>query len=91
MKRHRAGDVGADLGGPVGLLVPGQQVAREPEAEGDEQQHHAGEPVELARRLVGAGEEDAQHVDEHQQHHATGGPLVDGAYPPAELHVCRRC
>ncbi len=84
---HRAGDVGADLGGPVGLLVPGEQIAGEAEPHGDPEQGHAGEPVQLARRLVGAGEEHAQHVHEHQQDHAAGGPVVDGADPPAELDV----
>src|SRR5450756_3123836 len=44
---HGAGDVGADLGRPVRLLVPGEQVAGEPEAQGDHEEHHAGEPCLL--------------------------------------------
>ena len=45
--------------------------------------HH---PVELARRLVGAGEEDAAHVQEDDDHHGVGGPAVHVAQEHAERH-----
>src|SRR4051812_35754682 len=38
--RGPAGDVGRDLGGPVSLLVPGEQVAGQAEAQGEEHQSH---------------------------------------------------
>ena len=47
-------DVGGDLGGPVALLVPRQQVAGERQAQHDVQQDQAEPEVDLARRAVGA-------------------------------------
>ena len=48
--RGSAHDVGHDLGRPVALLVPGEQVAGVAESDRDEQQRQAEPPVELAGR-----------------------------------------
>jgi hypothetical protein len=43
-------------------------------------------PVELARLLVGAGQEHAAHVQEHHGHHAVRAPAVHVAQEDAEGH-----
>ena len=74
-----AGDAGADRNGPIGKLVPRQQVTGEGQRQRQQKQHHAQHPVELARRFVGAGVEDAAHVQHHKQHHQVGRPAVQVA------------
>ena len=54
--------------------------------ERDQQEHDADHPVELARRLVGAGEEHAAHVQEDDGHHAVRRPAVHVAQEDAEGH-----
>ena len=44
-------------------------------------------PVELARRLVRAGEEDAEHVQPDRDHHAVRRPAVHVAHQHPERHV----
>jgi hypothetical protein len=61
----------------AGEQVVRQGVAGEALADGQEEQHHADQPVGLPRPAEGAGEEDAHQVhddrgDEHQR-----GPVVD--------------
>jgi hypothetical protein len=55
--------------------------------QGQQQQDHSHHPVELARRLVRAGVEDARHVQEDGQHHAVGHPAVHVAHELAEADV----
>ena len=74
--RGVAGDRGAHRDRPEGQLVPRQQVAGEAEEEGEQEQHDSQHPVELARLLVGAGEEHAAHVQEDNSDHAMGRPAV---------------
>ena len=69
-------DARPDRDRPERELVPRQQVAGEGEGEREQQQQHADDPVELARRLVGAGEEDPAHVQEDDRDHAVRGPAV---------------
>src|SRR6059058_5013646 len=73
--------------GPDRELVPGQQVAREGEEQRQHEQDHAHHPVELARGLVGAGQEDAEHVQPDRDHHAVRGPAVHVPHEHAERHV----
>ena len=47
--RRVAGDAGADRDGPIGKLVPRQQVTGERQRQRQQKQHHAQHPVELAR------------------------------------------
>src|SRR6266542_2089481 len=81
---------GADRDRPDGELVPGQQVAGERQQQGEQQQHHADHPVELARRLVGAVVEDPGHVQEHREDHQVGGPSVHISHELAEEHRGRQ-
>ncbi len=78
-ERAGAVDVHADDRGPVGLLIEGQQVARERHQHGQHQQHRADHPVELARVLVGPEEERSSHVQEHEDDHHGRAPLVHAA------------
>ena len=66
--------------------VVGQRVAGEPGGEGEEQQQHADDPVDLAWPAEGAGEEHPRHVqgdrpDEHERrpvvHLADQQPALD--------------
>ena len=51
------------------------------------QQDHADHPVELARRLVRAGQEDAEHVQPDGDHHAVRRPAVHVPHEHPERHV----
>ena len=67
--------------------VVGQRVAGEPGGEGEQQQEHADDPVDLARPAEGAGEEHPRHVqgdraDEHERR-----PVVHLADQQAALDV----
>ena len=69
-QRHIADNAGADRDGPVGQLVPGQQVTGEVRTQDQDQHGNTQQPVEFAWRTVGTGQEDAdemQHRDHHQQ------------------------
>ncbi len=79
-ERRGAGHVGADRDGPDRELVPGQQVAGEGEQQREHQQDDADVPVELPRRLVGAGHEDAEHVQPDRDHHGVRAPAVELAH-----------
>ncbi len=86
-KWHRAGDLCADCGRPIGSLVPGQQVAGEAHAQGGQQQHHTGDPGQLARVFISRKKEGAQHMAENNDHHQGSAPVVDAADQPAEGHI----
>ena len=64
MTGTRAGDVGPDLRGEERELVPRQQVSGESETENEEEQEHARDPRQLARRPVRLHEEDADQMEE---------------------------
>jgi hypothetical protein len=81
--------VDADDGRPVGGLVPGEQVPGEALQHPEDQEQHADDPVQLARVLVGAEEEDPRHVEEHQDDEDAGAPLVHAADEPPERDVVR--
>ena len=85
--RRRPVQVDPDHRRPVGGLVPGQQVAGEALQHPHREQEHADDPVQLARVLVGAEEEDPRHVEEHQDDEDAGAPLVHAANEPAEREV----
>ena len=85
--RAGGGDVGGHDRRPVGALVERQQVARQRHHEGEDQQHDADHPVELARVLVGAEEEGPRHVQEDQDHHHRRAPLVHPAHELPEEDV----
>ena len=74
-----ADHAGADGDRPVRQLVPGQQVAGEVGDEHEQKQQQSDDPVETPRSVEAAGEEDPQHVQQHDD-----APVVDCPYQPAE-------
>ncbi len=86
-QRDGPDQVGDDLGAPVGHLAPRQDVAQEGRGDHQEEDHAAQDPDHLARRLVGAVVEAAQHVDVdgHEEHRRAVG--VDVADQPAAVDV----
>ena len=63
-------------GAPVGAIVPRQKITGEAIGQCEQEQRHAEDPGGFARLLVGAIEEDLDHVeDNHHDDHA-GAPVV---------------
>lgn len=79
-----AGDLGADLGGPVAFLVPGQQIAGEAKGQHQKEQQHAGQPVDLRAAACSRKEIGAQHVQRYQYDHGAGAVVVDPPHQPAQ-------
>ena len=65
-------------------MVPGEEVTGERQQQGELQQHHADDPIELTGRLIGPVVEDPGHVQEDGQHHEVGRPPVHVADQQAE-------
>ena len=84
---HGTEHVGDDRGAPEGHLAPGQHVAEEGGGGHQQIDQHADDPDQLARRLVGAVIEAAEHVDiDGQEEHgrAVGVNIAD---QPAVIDV----
>jgi hypothetical protein len=78
------GDAELDLDRPEALLVPRQRVAGEPLGEREAEHCERGEPHQLARSLVGAGERERRDV-QHREHDERGrAVIVQPADEPAE-------
>ena len=69
---------------PHRVLIPAQELAGEAHADGEDEQHRAGQPVELARILVASHQEDLAHVDADQQHHRGRAEVMHPAQQIAE-------
>ena len=69
--------------------VVGERVAGEALGHGEDEQHEADHPVELARLAERAGEEDAQHVQADDGDEEQRGPVVDLAHEQAAADVER--
>ncbi len=88
--RCRSRHVRADRDRPDRELVPGQQVARERQQQGQHQKYDADPPVELARRLVAPRQEDAIHVQPDGDHHGVSTPAMQLAHDAQRRHVPQR-
>jgi hypothetical protein len=86
---RRPVDVDADDGRPVRGLVVREQVPGEALEQRRRKEQRADYPVQLTRVLVGAEQEDARHVEEHQDDEDARAPPVHAADEPAERHVVR--
>src|SRR5438105_2090471 len=75
-ERRRAGDLVADGHRPERELVPRKQVSGVRDQDREEEEERADDPVELSRRLVRPGVEDADHVQEDRDDHAVRGLAV---------------
>ena len=85
--RRACRDRRADPEPPVRVLVPPEDLPGEGHAERAQEQKNAGDPGQLTRILVGAKEEDLQHVQRHHEHHPVGAPEMDGAQIRAERRL----
>ncbi|HLK85261.1 MAG TPA: hypothetical protein VKT27_02030 [Candidatus Binataceae bacterium] len=83
-ERRASDHLGRQHGRPHRGLIPAQQLPAETHRDGDEQQAHAADPVELPRVLVTAHQENLDHVDADQQDHRRGAEEVHPAQEIAE-------
>ena len=84
---HRTSHIDPDLRGPVGGLIPGQEIAGERKHHHDQEQDHPHHPHELAWRLEGSIEKDLEHVQANRDDHCRRAPMVEAADEPAEGHL----
>ena len=82
-ERYCASNGSCDRGCPISPLVPGEQVAGEAHAQGEQEQEHTGDPGELTWIFISAKVKRAQHMEEDDQHHEAGTPVMDAADQPA--------
>jgi hypothetical protein len=85
--RHDPREIGGHDRGPVALLVPGQQIARQRHAE---HQHHQDEPepeIHLSGRAVSPVDHHLQQMQREQDDHRLGHEVVDAAEQPAAGHL----
>ena len=83
--RHRH----ADAESPVGVLVPAEYLAGEGHSECAYKQEHAADPRQFAWVLVGAEQEDLNHVDGHETDHQVRSPDMHRPQEPAHLGLER--
>ena len=87
MHRHPARLGRADDDRPDRVLVPAQQLPGERQRQREQQQHRAGQPVELAGELVRRHQVGARDVDADQQHHGRRAEVVHPAEEAAEQRL----
>ena len=86
-QRNGREQVGDDGGAPEAHLTPGQHVAHERGGHHGEQDEHADHPQKLARGMVGAVIEPAEHMDiDHDEEHRAA-VHVDIADQPTVIDV----
>ncbi len=85
--RRSTGDLRSHNRGPVGFLVPGQQVTCEAEADRDQQQANTGKPGHFTGELVRAQEDHPDHVQDSQDDHGAGAIVVQAANEPTGRHL----
>ena len=81
---HGAGRLRAHGCRPECELIPGQEIACEPESYDDPEEHDAEHPRQLPWFLVGAVNEGLEHVEQYREHHEVGTPHVDLSNQPPE-------
>ena len=86
-ERHEPRQIRGHAGGPVALLVPGEQVAGERHAEDEHHEHKPQPEIHLARRAVGAVDHDLHKVEGEQHDHRLGHHVMDAAEQPAAGHL----
>jgi len=61
---------------PISELIPGQEVSRITEAEGQNEEANSNDPIELPRGPVGPCVEYPDHVKEDRHDHPMGRPTM---------------
>src|SRR5205814_5623680 len=78
-----AGDFCADLSRKESQLIPRQKISAEAEADDDEEEHRAADPGNLARFVISAQKEDAEHMNEQRRDHQVAGqPMIGSTSQP---------
>lgn len=80
-------DAHSHLAGPIGALIPGEEVSGESKAQGRGQQQYAGHPRQLSRPFVGPPDKNLPKVEQEKNHHGAGSPVMDAADKPAEWRL----
>src|SRR6185437_764561 len=86
-QRSGARHVGSHSDGPEAQLIVRKQIAGEREKQRQNHEQDANAPIELARALVRAGHENAEHVQPDGHDHQVSGPAVHVAKELAEGDV----
>ena len=76
-------DLRSNHGSPIGSVVPGQKISRQPVGQREQQQKNTRNPSGLSRFLVSAIKKDLDHVHHHHHDHHAGAPVVEAANQPA--------
>ena len=84
---HVLQHAGADGHGPVGELVPGEQIAGEGARQHQHEERQPHPPAHAPRRQVAPLEEDAQQVERGDPHQPACGPVVHVPDEGAEAHL----
>ena len=87
MNRDAGYDRGANAQAPVRILVEAHHLPGECHAQGHQEQKHAQDPGEFARKLISAKEEDLAHVDQHHGDHEVRAPAMHRAQEPAQREL----
>ena len=89
LAHHRNGTEQGDdhLRPPVGHLAPGQHIADEGFRHQHHENEHAEDPDQLARLLVGAVDQGAEHVQIHDHKERRGASRVHVAQHPAVIDI----
>ena len=85
-KRHKAGQVRGHPRGPVALLVPGEQIARERHPQDEHHEHKSHPEINFPGRPVGPVDHHLQKMEREQHHHRVGHEMVNAAEEPAAGH-----
>ena len=85
LPRHRleTRDVDRHDRRPIRALIPGQEIPGERERENEPEEREAGEPRELARRLIGTEHHDTQQMKHQEDDEEAGAEVVETAHEPA--------
>ena len=75
--RCRTRDLNRDFGCEQCIEIPRQQVAGETEHERDDEQDDADDPLQFARLLVRAPQQNLEHVHHHECDHRRRAPIVE--------------
>ena len=79
--------VDRDLRGEVRIEIPWQQIASQAHRQHDEKERDADDPLQFARLLIRAKEQDLQQVHRHEDDHGRCAPRMEADQERAPQHV----
>jgi hypothetical protein len=84
---HERHQIRRDVRGPKALLVPRQQITRQPQAQHEHHQHQPQPVVHLPRLAIGPIPHHLQQVQGHHHDHRLGHEVVNPAQEPPPGHL----